>query len=1149
MAIKRDLGIGVDVFEETTHRRLVKYINLKLASMGLPYYKGDDQESDEVYNAWDLISHFKEKDRLLSTHLCPIDSRIQAFLDSYFEDIANGTLSRLPSKTLVLDRYGLARVLSIPPNKDEFVTDIIKSYKIKQGIVHNPLNDRRTTKGSFHIVADGLPVPFDKKEVPRVAFMGIYEAALNPPKELLKLPYTSSQDEEDQTETFVSLLLRPTVCPEVPGYVDEKALEVRFFAPGNLVSNLDFVESIFGNAGDPLLPENDSALNPVNWTGHTGCVILAPHITTLKKKDLGLPHISRATERQKRDGMCWEREDEIYNDGTPFKITCRDDRGVIVTIIGDNYFGYSKKEVKTQMGYSANLSGLYEEEHAGGAMAYTSRNLGNHFKQDSSISRVHTFKKAIELLGDTVDVKESGYAVDLKFPEVIYVPEDSVFSLVDGQTVTWKNGRIALLPNHYYVLPSGYKVRMEKHPNSPAWRLVGIDAEGTFCHKPCTVSGGGKSEISKSIWDAISFGPVFIANYDEDMDMIDDILQKDYTNRFRDIWNPSHVARPILSSERSLGSVIRLLSPNEIWSDEYNDWVRQIPARIKAVLFLLKRFYNESWGDDWRSHFSVDFVNGLPGNQIKYDDRHLQAQFLRIGRDEKGMQRTYKLRQDYLPAEKLQLEDDITSSIVIPSAKLLNRNPMYTRPSVKMAHNSEYRFFQRPDDAIIPGYDKKAERDLSGTGCFISNFEPQPREVALEMIHDTIGFHEYTLPVQSMLKEVAEDESCRYFVATSRPRLVNGVPTKNPRYLETQQDLLTPLKKYVSFMGTRLSREITPEEPLFNPVNAILSGRRNNPIDREVGIRPLAVYGPIHYQELPELFMDFICSLTGKSPSTTGAGTEGALTKGPFNALVATSDLNNSMLSYILTGYDGFSSAAGYIGHRYKVDHDISLIIPELWCRLTEEERDAHNLIENGYLEKVNDFDYEGERILGSRLGYRLTRKFTQDFLGKIFDSPESIFPDDMLQPELQDLESYVDGIKNITETHTRIAKAYLEDGYVDYAIPPLKALIYIMAEGSYEGMSVESTEFRQMFSRESVLNSDWYKQRLEFMQKKSISFYTERIVELEEFLAQSAVQDPERVIEVRENLKNAQGKLEYCKSDQYYQGLVGTIGADILCK
>ncbi len=46
--------------------------------------------------------------------------------------------------------------------------------------------------------------------------------------------------------------------------------------------------------------------------------------------------------------------------------------------------------------------------------------------------------------------------------------------------------------------------------------------------------------------------------------------------------------------------------------------------------------------------------------------------------------------------------------------------------------------------------------------------------------------------------------------------------------------------------------------------------RRNNPPEKEAGIRPLAVYNPIHYQELPELLMDYVCSFTGKSPSTTG---------------------------------------------------------------------------------------------------------------------------------------------------------------------------------------------------------------------------------------------------------------------------------------
>jgi len=54
---------------------------------------------------------------------------------------------------------------------------------------------------------------------------------------------------------MVSLLIRPVVCPEVPGVMPLKSMEIRFFVPGSLVANLDFVESIFGNAGDPLLPE------------------------------------------------------------------------------------------------------------------------------------------------------------------------------------------------------------------------------------------------------------------------------------------------------------------------------------------------------------------------------------------------------------------------------------------------------------------------------------------------------------------------------------------------------------------------------------------------------------------------------------------------------------------------------------------------------------------------------------------------------------------------------------------------------------------------------------------------------------------------------------------------------------------------------
>ena len=55
----------------------------------------------------------------------------------------------------------------------------------------------------------------------------------------------------------------------------------------------------------------------------------------------------------------------------------------MVTILADNYFGYCKKEVKTQISYSANLFGLAEEEHAGGALAFATFSLGDQLPRRS----------------------------------------------------------------------------------------------------------------------------------------------------------------------------------------------------------------------------------------------------------------------------------------------------------------------------------------------------------------------------------------------------------------------------------------------------------------------------------------------------------------------------------------------------------------------------------------------------------------------------------------------------------------------------------------------------------------------------------------------------------------------------------------------
>jgi hypothetical protein len=346
-------------------------------------------------------------------------------------------------------------------------------------------------------------------------------------------------------------------------------------------------------------------------------------------------------------------------------------------------------------------------------------------------------------------------------------------------------------------------------------------------------------------------------------------------------------------------------------------------------------------------------------------------------------------------------------------------------------------------------------------------------------------------------------------------------------------------------MGARFKRLVPLGEAVINPVNAVLTGRRNNPA--EEGIRPLAVYNPIHYQELPELFMDFICSVTGKSPSTTGAGSEGALTKGPFNALRPTADLNNTLVSFIITGYAGFSSAAGYIGAKMRVDHDISLLVPEIWARLSETERDPKFMIKNNYLEKIDNFDHKGQRVKASRLGYRITDRFIAAFLGKIFDNPAVVFNEKILKPETQSMDEYVDGINNIVEAQKLVAQRYLDDGSIEDACPPLKAILYIMATGEYKGRTIQNKEIRDLFDRDVMLASDWYKDRLKAKQQREIALWEKNCKNLQNFTELEGHEDVVELLEIQQRLERAKQTLEEVKQESYLDTLEGTIGADTL--
>ena len=1116
-------------------------INLRLAQLGLPL-PADISDSVSARLVAPILARQRELSRRLADRLCAADARIQAWLDDYLAD--TGVAAKLPRRTFVLDEPGLARALSLPYDADEFSSPLLSSYRLANGVLHNPAKDRRTTAGVFHVAEGGLPIPDDKRAVPKAVFGRLLELAFQPPASDLVLPYTANQAEP--AACFVSLQLRPLVAPAVPGWVREKRMEIRFIVPGGLVANLDFVEGIFGNGGDPYLPEHDASLAPETWTGHTGAVILAPHLTTVTKRSLGLPHVSEATPRQRRDGMCWETGDEPYNGGEAFKVCARDARGVIVTVIADNYYGYCKKEVKTQISYSANLFGNAEEEHAGGALVFPSYNLGQEYT-DNSAGDDYSLAEVVAREPGRFQLQPEGHAVDLEQPSIVLVPANPTYSL-RNLTASWTNadgspGSIRLRADRTYLGPNGYQVRMtQQAADRTQWSLVGTVPVATSCHKPSTVSGGGKSEISKAITDAFIFGNAYVPDFDTDLDAVAAILDHDFSDRFADPAARGEDRRPILSDERSIGSVIKLLTPSDSdYSPEYNAWLEEIPQHIRELVYVVKRFYRPEWGTDWRSHFTVGIINGRRGNQLRLDGDKIMVNMLRVGFEADGSWRLFGLRHDFSPAVKVQTEDDITASVVI-GGHMLGLDP---GRSYKLVENCENLLFQRPDDAIHRGYDKQAEADIAAPGTFLSNFQPLTRADAVELRDDAVAFSQFTEPMQRLIGDFAdrpEGSSPAYFVCSANPRLVDGRPSKNPRYLQQRPDRANAKATAVADLASHLYNRRPAGAPLPLPIDVVAAGRRNNP--PEPGVPPLSAFNPLHYMELPELFMEFISSMTGKSPTTTGAGSEGALTKGPFNAMPAIIDLNAAFLSYALTGYDGWVSCAGYVGPKVRVDHDISMLVPEVFSRMTPAERDARALIAEGCLERLEDFEFEGKPVLASRLGYRMTAGFARKYFGRIFLHPHVVFTPEMLRPELQDPAIFAESVAVTVTTHQRVAQAYFDDGTVALAIPPLRALLEIMANGvTAEGWQLDSPEFRFQFTRESVLGSDWYRERVDAKQAAAAGRAAAGLAAIERFVTTPGNEEPSERLGMPARIKAAKAELAKFASPEWRQSIVGTVG------
>jgi hypothetical protein len=333
--------------------------------------------------AHDLLLSYREKNRLLS-------STTARWIDG--SRISSDAISRIwrwiesrPCPFNPSSWIGTAGPRAVRPRRQRRLhSDIISSYRVAQGVLHNPASDRRTTEGSFHVAEGGLPIPGDKKAVPKAVFARMLEAALDPPEDLLTIPFTANHSANRRACSSRSCCAR---C--LPGGARPSRRRTwRSASSPRATWSPTWISSRASSATAAIpICRDDAALDVEHWSGAHRLRAARPAPDASHQAGPRLPHRDDATERQRAEGMCWRDPDERYNDGNAFKITARDASGVIVTILADNYFGYCKKEVKTQISFAANLFGLAEEEHAGGALAFPRFNHGEEFGVDQRHAR------------------------------------------------------------------------------------------------------------------------------------------------------------------------------------------------------------------------------------------------------------------------------------------------------------------------------------------------------------------------------------------------------------------------------------------------------------------------------------------------------------------------------------------------------------------------------------------------------------------------------------------------------------------------------------------------------------------------------------------------------------------------------------------
>ena len=321
--------------------------------------------------------------------------------------------------------------------------------------------------------------------------------------------------------------------------------------------------------------------------------------------------------------------------------------------------------------------------------------------------------------------------------------------------------------------------------------------------------------------------------------------------------------------------------------------------------------------------------------------------------------------------------------------------------------------------------------------------------------------------MQQLIREArAADDARTTSSRSAHPRIVDGKPSKNPRYLQIRPDLVNPRDTLSRGNGDAPA----PPHParrsrVHTPVNAVLPGRRNNPPEAghppAGGLQPdplpgtaRAVHG-VHLQHDRQVALDHRRRLRRRADER------------PVQRAAA--DHRSQRRARLVSAH-----------RRRRLHHRRRLRRPALPRRSRRQPARPRSLVphdawpsatrsrssRDGYLEKCEDFEHDGRTVLASRLGYRITQALRARILRPHLQSSRtSSSPRRCCGRNCRTRTVFADGMDNIVDTQRRVAQHYFDDGSIAAACPPLRALLHIMRDGHFRGQGARRTRRSARFS------------------------------------------------------------------------------------